>query len=56
MIVMLLALTVFVTAVHGADPFDPDRLDQFGREPEDLRSRIELPGPDLRLPHPDGPG
>ena len=41
---VLLAFTVCIAAVHSDDPFDPDRLDQFGRELEDLRDRLKLPG------------
>lgn len=44
MICVLLAFTVCVAAVHSADPFDSDSLDQFGRELEDLRNKLELPG------------
>jgi len=44
MIGMLLALTVCIAALHSDDSFDPDRLDRFSGELEDLRNRLKLPG------------
>jgi CubicO group peptidase (beta-lactamase class C family) len=44
-VMLLLSFSVFVAAVgYSGDPADQDQLDLFGRELEDLRGKLRLPG------------